>query len=74
MEFHYSRMCIANDTYHVCMHVCTNVPKPPAPCFSTPVLRQKDLSEVIVSLNFCQFLYKIVFISRFYHPVIHLRM
>jgi len=35
--FHYSRMRIANDTYHV----RTNVPMPPALCLGTPVPRQK---------------------------------
>jgi len=34
------RMSIANDTYHVRTHECTNVPTSPALCLSTPVLRQ----------------------------------
>ena len=40
--FHYSRMRIANDTYHVRTHVhMYDEPMPPALCLSTLVLRQK---------------------------------
>ena len=44
--FHYSRMCIANDVYHVRMHVHTNIrmyerTSASSTCLGTPVPRQK---------------------------------
>ena len=40
---HYSRMRIANDTYHVPR---TNVPTPPALCLGTPVPRQTRIKTI----------------------------
>ena len=56
--FHYSRMRIANDTYHLRTYVPrtyvrTNVPTPPALCLGTPVPRQKSLQHIRSYRYFC---------------------